>query len=85
MLLRFALSGSTVFEGRSDCVPPPGAQVIFTMQTYKKGMSRGTVVQAVVGDDIPPTYEFGTDGAVEVTLDVEHFVIINDTNAEPVE
>lgn len=84
MLLRFALSGSTVYEGRSDCVPPAGAQVIFTMQAYKKGMSRGTVVQAVVTDDTPPTYEFSSDGEVEVTLDVDHFDVINDTNAEPV-
>ena len=78
MKLRFALSGSIVFEGESDCVPPPGSTVGFVMQTYKKGIEAGSLVTATVqGDIIPPHYDF-EEGGVVVTLDLDAFIIASD-------
>lgn len=79
MKLRFALSGSIVFETEADCVPPVGARVSFVMQNYKKGMDAGTLVTATITDDIEPFYAFD-DGKVEVTLDVDHFETIDKPN-----
>lgn len=74
MRLRFALSGSLVFEGTADCVPPVGSRVVFVMQHYKKGMEPGTWVSATVTDDSPPQYDFTDPNEVVVTLDVDSFV-----------
>jgi len=72
MKLRFALSGSIIFEGQSDCVPPPGSTVSFVVQSYKKGFEVGDYVSATVSDDgvIPADYDFSGE-TVEVTLDVD--------------
>jgi hypothetical protein len=73
MRLEFYLSGTLVFEAESDCVPPVGSEVIFAMQTYKKGMKAGTVVAATISDDIPPSYDFTRGGVPVVSLDVDSF------------
>ena len=79
MKLRFALSGSIVFETEADCVPPVGSRVSFVMQTYKKGMEAGTLVTATVTEDIEPFFAFGDEG-VEVTLDVDDFVTASESD-----
>lgn len=79
MKLRFALSGSIIFETEADCVPPVGSRVSFVMQGYKKGIEPGTLVTATVTSDIEPHYGFD-DGKVEVTLDVDEFVTASDAD-----
>ena len=78
MQLRFALSGSIIFEGRSDCVPPLGSTVSFVIQAYKKGFDVGDYVSATVTDDgtVPAEYDFANDEVV-VTLDVNELVVLN--------
>lgn len=74
MILRFALSGSIVFETTSDCVPPAGATVTFAMQTYKKGFEAGTVVTATV-TDVEPSFDYTSVSGGAVMLDLDRFVI----------
>jgi NADPH-dependent curcumin reductase CurA len=78
MKLRFALSGSIIFEGPADCVPPPGSTVSFVVQSYKKGFQFGDHVSATVTDDgtVPADYDFSED-EVLVTLAVNDLVVLN--------
>lgn len=73
MILRFALSGTIVFETRSDAVPPVGSTVAFVMKTYKKGFEAGSCVSAKVTSDIEPYYDYTEGDEVVVTLDLDEF------------
>lgn len=52
MRIQFVLSGTIMFEGPADAVPPPGTTVSFVTQTYKKGSEADTLVSATVMSDI---------------------------------
>lgn len=77
MILLFSFSGSTIYKGKSDCVPPAGADVVFVTQGYKKGIEAGTLVRAVIDEDIPATYDFASSDEVEVTLGVNEVAPIS--------
>lgn len=74
MNLRFALSGSVVFETRADAVPPVGAKVIFRMQQSKKGFEQNACVSAIVqGAPCAPVYDYSEGGEVVVSIDLDEF------------
>ncbi|WP_294257245.1 hypothetical protein [uncultured Sphingomonas sp.] len=71
MIIKFFLSGSCVFTEKSDAVPTIGSEVIFRFQTYKKGIEAGTLVTAIVLDEIPAIYDYTADACdVVVSLDI---------------
>lgn len=74
MRIQFILSGTIMFEGPAEAVPPPGTTVSFVTQTYKKGIEADTLVSATVTSDISHHYDF-TGPETVVTVDVDEFVL----------
>lgn len=74
MRIQFALSGTIMFDGLADAVPPPGTTVSFVTQTYKKGIEADILVSATVTSDLPHHYDF-TGPETVVTVDVDEFVL----------
>ena len=58
MLLRFQLSGSVLYETRADCVPPIGTVVHFRTESYKKGLTAGSLISVPVTADDPPEFDY---------------------------
>jgi hypothetical protein len=71
MKLRFALSGSVVFETDIDILPPPGSEVVFRVSSYKKGFEAGTLVAAIVEDE-SPYFDFSNPNDPLVSLSVNN-------------
>lgn len=70
MELRFYWSGSLVFTTEADIVPPVGAEVVFRMQTYKKGVEEGAEVVAKIDGDVPIQYDYSIPGQAFVVIAV---------------
>lgn len=81
MAIKFVLSGSIIAESPSSCVPSVGDEVIIVMNTYKKGMEAGTRLMFTVSSEFPPCYDYSLGDEPEITIDVDNFTILNETEA----
>jgi hypothetical protein len=61
MEIRFCISGSVVFSTESDIIPPVGSEVTIRMESYKKGMEPGTILNFTVSDECPPHFDYTAD------------------------
>lgn len=76
------MSGSLVWEGQLDCVPPIGTSIIFPMQSYKKGLWPGSILRFDITADLPPTIDL-TDEAPVVVLDVNNWHVLDEAPPPP--
>jgi len=76
MKLRFVLSGSVLFETDAGLVPAVGSVVQIRTESYKKGLTAGSIISVPVSADDPPLYDYtGPDGAA-VYIDVNGYTVI---------
>ncbi len=78
MMLEFYLGDVMVFHTKSDCVPPPGAEVRFAMETTAAGYAQGWNIRAKVRDDRPPRYAFAEGPTVAMDIEVVDFSMPRD-------
>ncbi len=77
MLMKVTLSGSILFMGEVDCVPPIGSLVRVETQYYKKGYYPGTILEFRLTEKQPPEFDF-TEIPPVVYLDANGFTLIKD-------
>lgn len=75
MKLRFALSGSVIATAESDCVPQIGSEVVIRTDSYKKGVTPGSLLRFPVSTEFPPVYDYSVD-PVEVSIDVNGYHVL---------
>ena len=75
MRAQIYISGSVVWEGKLDTVPPVGTSIIFPMQTYKKGLRPGTILRFDVSSEFPPTVDL-TEEMPVLSLDVDGWRVL---------
>lgn len=75
MELRFVLSGSLLFSTDADCVPPVGTKVTIRTESYKKGVTAGSLISFPVSDEFPPEYDF-SEGRLVVHIDVNNYEVL---------
>jgi len=78
MMLEFYLDDVIVFNTKSDCVPPPGAEVRFAMETTVSGYVQGWNIRAKVRDDKSPRYAFADGPTVAMDIEVVDFSMSRD-------
>ena len=76
------ISGSLVWQGEIDGVPPVGTMIIFPMQSYKKGLWPGSILRFQVTTDVPPTVDLVDDEPVLI-LDVDGWTVLEEAPAPP--
>lgn len=67
MEIRFCISGSVVFTTNSNTVPPVGSEVTIRMESYKKGMQPGTILNFRISEEYPPHFDY-VDGVVHIDV-----------------
>ncbi|MEQ5869111.1 hypothetical protein J4E08_04275 [Sagittula sp. NFXS13] len=79
MEIQFCISGSTVFTTSSSAVPSIGAEVTICMESYKKGMWPGTILNFKVSEEFPPHFDYV---AGVIHIDVNGWSVLKE-GAEP--
>jgi hypothetical protein len=77
MELRFQLSGLVLFTTKADCVPPVGSTFRVRTDSYKKGLTAGSLISVTVTNDAPPPeFDYSEGDEVVVYLDVNGYTVI---------
>ncbi len=75
MELRFFISGSLVCTRQADSVPPVGALVTIRTESYKKGVTAGSLIRFPISEESPPEYDYSDNGLV-VFIDVNGWEVL---------
>ena len=75
MEIQYCISGSVVFTTTSSMVPPIGSEVTICMESYKKGIWPGTVLNFKVSNEFPPHFDYI---ASVVYIDVNEWTILKE-------
>lgn len=78
MKLRFQLSGSVLFETKSDCAPSVGSIIRFRTESYKKGLHAGSLISVPVTSEDPPEFDYSEGEEVVVYLNVNGYTVIEE-------
>ena len=73
MEIWFCISGSVVSKSESGTVPLVGSEVTIRMDTYKKGLEAGTLLNFTVSEEFPPHYDYTAD---VVYVDVSNWEVL---------
>ncbi|WP_130405024.1 hypothetical protein [Thalassococcus sp. S3] len=59
MDVHYYISGSLIYEDKDGVVPTPGSKVVLEMQSYKKGLAAGSIIEFTVEGECcePNTYD----------------------------
>ncbi len=76
MELRFQLSGSTLFSADADCVPSIGSIAIIRTESYKKGLTAGSLISVRITSDNPPVFDYSEGPNVVVHIDVNDYEVL---------
>lgn len=72
------LSGSHIGSANSSCVPGIGSEVVFRMDSYKKGYTPGTLLRFKVSEEYPPVYDYSIGNEPVVFIDVDSFAVLEE-------
>jgi len=71
------LSGTTIFETKTECIPSIGSIVRCRTTAYKKGLNSGSVIEVTVTADDPLEYDF-TEPEPVVYLSANGYEVVSE-------
>lgn len=78
MELRFALSGSVIATAQADCVPEVGSEVVIRTDSYKKGVTPGSLLRFPVSAEFPPVSDYSEGNRAVVYIAVNEYQVLEE-------